>query len=86
MFWWDRAAVTLAGGIGALLSSGVAIGGCTEMTMTLQQSLSANKRMLWLATDGTTGGYTPAAATDCAKDDLVVGALDIRTFVVQLAA
>ena len=74
------APVTLEGGIGALL----AVETCTEMTMTLQQPLAENKRMTWLATDGTTGGETPAAAKDCASEALQVDALDVRTFVVTL--
>jgi len=54
------------------------------MTLTLQQPLAANKRMAWLAADATTGGESPLAAVDCAREALSLGALDVRSFVVEL--
>eukprot|EP01051_Picozoa_sp_SAG22_P006675 SAG22_NODE_444_length_10453_cov_8.586343_6_plen_144_part_00 len=80
------AAVVLKGGIAALLGSSVAIAACTETTVTLQQPLAENRRLVWLAADGTDGGQTPAAAVDCATEAIAVRALDIRTFVVKLKA
>ena len=76
--------VVLEGGISALLGPDVAIDSCTEMTLTLQQPLAANKRMAWLAADATTGGESPLAAVDCAREALSLGALDVRSFVVEL--
>ena len=69
---------------------GASVLSCTEMTMTLQQTREASKRMRWLAQDGSstvlpaaagskTGG---GAATGCASVEL--GPLDIRTFVLRL--
>ena len=67
-----------------MLGPDVAIDSCTEMTLTLQQPLAANKRMAWLAADATTGGESPLAAVDCAREALSLGALDVRSFVVEL--
>lgn len=76
--------LVLLGGIGRLLGPGVSIASCTETTLTLQQPLASNKRIVWTAADGTTGGSTPPASADCATEALVVDALDIRTFVATL--
>ena len=73
------APIVLAGGIASLLP-GVSFSDCTEMTLTLQQKLAENKRMSWLALDGTTSGAAPAAVDDC-RAPVAVGALDIRSFV-----
>ena len=72
----------LAGGIAALLPW-ASLDTCTETTLTLQQPLAQNRRLVWRANDGTTSGTTPVAVDDCTVA-IEVGPLDIRSFVVVL--
>lgn len=79
------APAVLTGGIAALLPAGVSVETCTETTLTLQQPLAENHRLTWIARDGVTSGtWTQHAASDCVTGSIVVGALDIRSFVLTL--
>jgi hypothetical protein len=79
--------LTLKSGINSLLGAvSSRLLTCTETTLTLQQPLAENRRLVWRAHDGSLGGYSPDVQGDgdCLSSDLIVNALDIRSFVLDL--